>query len=121
MLWPLILFKATLTRLLLLYLDKHSQMKKLSPLIPLFKQFIKDTETGKRLKKNGERIKPQSIQNYYYVMNNLVQFSVDCKIELRVADASKLNKRELLSEKNYWKKFYLKFTEFLYKKGCFNN
>ncbi|MFP9100923.1 tyrosine-type recombinase/integrase [Flavobacterium sp. RHBU_24] len=96
-------------------------MKKLSPIIPLFKQFIKDTETGKRLKKNGERIKPQSIQNYYYVLQNLVQFSVDCKFELRIADASKLTTRELLSEKNYWKKFYQKFTEFLYKKGCFDN
>ncbi len=96
-------------------------MKKLTPLIPLFKQFIKDTETGKRLKKNGERIKPQSIQNYYYVMNNLVQFSVDSKFELRITDASRLDKRELLSEKNYWKKFYQKFTDFLYKKGCFDN
>lgn len=96
-------------------------MKKLSPVIPLFKQFIKDTETGKRLKKNGERIKPQSIQNYYYVMQNLIQFSVATGFELRICDVSKLNKRELLSEKNYWKKFYQKFTEYLYKKGCYDN
>jgi len=96
-------------------------MKKVSPILPLFKQFIKETETGKRLKKNGERIKPQSIQNYYYVMQNMVQFSTDCRFELRICDAGKLNARELLSEKNYWKKFYTKFTEFLYKKGCFDN
>jgi integrase len=96
-------------------------MKKLSPILPLFKQFIKDTETGKRLKKNGERIKPQSIQNYYYVLQNLVQFSTATGFELRICDASKLNKRELLTEKNYWKKFYQKFTEFLYKKGCYDN
>ncbi|TRW27547.1 tyrosine-type recombinase/integrase [Flavobacterium zepuense] len=96
-------------------------MKKVLPLIPLFKQFIKDTETGKRLKKNGERIKPQSIQNYYYVLQNLVQFSTEQKFELRLCDASKLNARELQSEKNYWKKFYQKFTDFLYKKGCYDN
>lgn len=96
-------------------------MKKLSPIIPLFKQFIKDTETGKRLKKNGERIKPQSIQNYHYVLQNLIQFSTVTGFELRICDASKLNKRELLTEKNYWKKFYQKFTEFLYKKGCYDN
>ncbi|KGO90878.1 tyrosine-type recombinase/integrase [Flavobacterium subsaxonicum] len=96
-------------------------MKKLSPFLPLFKQFIKDTETGKRLKKNGERIQPQSIQNYYYVMQNLVQFSTEAGFELRICDASKLNSRELLSEKNYWKKFYQKFTGFLYKKGCYDN
>jgi integrase len=96
-------------------------MKKFSPLVPLFKQFIKETETGKRLKKNGERILPQSIQNYYYVLQNLVQFSIEAKFELRLCDAAKLTTRELQSEKQYWKKFYQKFTEYLYKKGCFDN
>jgi hypothetical protein len=96
-------------------------MKKQSPLVPLFSQFIKETESGKRLKKNGERIKPQSITNYKYVLQNLVKFSQACKFELRICDASKLDKRELLSEKNYWKKFYQKFTEYLYKEGCYDN
>jgi len=32
-----------------------------------------------------------------------------------------LNKREYTSEKNYWKKFYKKFTTYLYKNGCFDN
>ena len=31
-------------------------MKKTNPIIPLFKKFIKETETGKRLKKNGEKM-----------------------------------------------------------------
>ncbi len=96
-------------------------MKKTSLIVPLFKQFIKETETGKRLKKNGERIKAGSIDNYGYVLNNLIQFSSDTKFELRICDASKLNTRELQSEKSYWKKFYQKFTEFLYKKGCHDN
>jgi len=96
-------------------------MKKSIAIIPLFKQFIKETETGKRLKKNGERIKSDSIQNYKYVLNNLIQFSSETKFELRVCDASKLDKREFTSEKSYWKKFYQKFTEFLYKKGCHDN
>nr|WP_322626512.1 tyrosine-type recombinase/integrase [uncultured Flavobacterium sp.] len=96
-------------------------MKKQAALVPLFKQFIKDTETGKRLKKNGERIKPQTIENYGYVLQNLVQFSTVCGFELRISDAYKLTARELKSEKNYWKKFYQKFTEFLYKKGCYDN
>ncbi|MFH6988810.1 tyrosine-type recombinase/integrase [Flavobacterium collinsii] len=96
-------------------------MKKTSPLIPLFKQFIKETETGKRLKKNGERIKSGSIDNYKYVLQNLIQFSNETKFELRICDASKLDKRELTSEKSYWKKFYQKFTDFLYKKGCHDN
>jgi integrase len=32
-----------------------------------------------------------------------------------------LTKKEYTSEKNYWKKFYKKFTDFLYKKGCYDN
>ena len=51
-------------------------MKIQKQILPLFKQFIKETETGKRLKKNGERIKPQSIENYKYVLNNLFNFQL---------------------------------------------
>jgi integrase len=96
-------------------------MKKSTHLIPLFKQFIKETESGKRLKKNGEKIKSGSIQNYHYVLQNLIRFSAENKFELRICDASKLDKRKLVAEKSYWKKFYQKFTEYLYKKGCHDN
>jgi len=67
-------------------------MKKMSLIIPLFKQLIKETESGKRLKKNGEKIKPDSIQNCKYVLNNLIQFSTDTKFELRICDAAKFDK-----------------------------
>jgi site-specific recombinase XerD len=96
-------------------------MKKPVPLLPLFKQFIRDSETGKRLKKNGEKITKGSIDNYRYIYNNLEQFAVTTRFGLRICDATKLNKRERLSEKNYWKKFYKKFTEYLYKNGCYDN
>ncbi|MEP0266048.1 tyrosine-type recombinase/integrase [Dokdonia sp.] len=96
-------------------------MKKTQPLLPLFRQFIKDTQTGKRLKKNGERIKKQSIDNYRYVLHNLEQFTEGTSFELRICDTTKLTKRERLSEKNYWKKFYKNYTNFLYKKGCRDN
>lgn len=96
-------------------------MKKTTLLLPLFKQFIRDSETGKRLKKNGERITKGSINNYKYTFNNLQKFSIDTGFELRICDASKLNKRELRSEKNYWKKFYKSFTDYMYKNGCYDN
>lgn len=96
-------------------------MKKAQDLVPLFKQFIRDSENGKRLKKNGERIKSSSIESYYYVLKNLIQFGVEANFELRVCSILKMNARELKSEKNYWKKFYKSFTEFMYKKGCFDN
>ena len=96
-------------------------MKIKTPVIDLFKQFIKDSETGRRLKKNGERITKGSIDNYKYALRNLIGFTTDTGFELRICNANKLNTRELGSEKNYWKKFYKKFTEYLYKKGCFDN
>jgi integrase len=104
-----------------MYISQNHFMKKHKLILPLFNQFIRETETGKRLKKNGERIKKESIDNYYYVLKNLTRFSVDVKMDLRICDASKLTKRELLSEKSYWKKFYQKFTEYLYKNGCHDN
>nr|WP_321234638.1 tyrosine-type recombinase/integrase [uncultured Psychroserpens sp.] len=96
-------------------------MKQPQLLLPLFKQFIRDSETGKRLKKNGEKITKGSINNYRYTYKNLEQFTETTGFELRICDANKLNKRERLSEKNYWKKFYKKYTEHLYKKGCYDN
>lgn len=96
-------------------------MKKAQLFLPLFNQFIRDTQTGKRLKKNGEKIKKETVQNYKYALQNLVEFSEKENFELRICDASRLNNREFISEKNYWKKFYKKFTGFLYKKGCYDN
>lgn len=96
-------------------------MKKTYPLLPLFATFIKDCENGKRLKKNGERISVNSATNYKYVLQNLTQFSVQTKFDLRVGSILKMTTRELKSEKTYWKKFYKNFTEFMYKKGCFDN
>lgn len=96
-------------------------MKKPIPLIPLFRQFIKDTQSGKRLKKNGEKIKAGSVDNYTYTLLNLTRFSTSMNFELRICDASRLSKKELLSEKNYWKKFYHSFTQYLYKNGCHDN
>ncbi|MFK7113989.1 tyrosine-type recombinase/integrase [Flavobacterium oreochromis] len=96
-------------------------MKKTQELIPLFKQFIRDSENGKRLKKNGERIKASSVESYRWVLQNLVQFSTENSFELRICSILKMNARELKSEKNYWKKFYTNFTEFMYKKGCYDN
>lgn len=96
-------------------------MKKTQDLVPLFKQMIRESENGKRLKKNGEKITAGTIENYKYVLHNLIQFSTETNFELRVCSILRLTKRELQSEKAYWKKFYKNFTEFMYKKGCFDN
>ncbi len=96
-------------------------MKKAHAALALFKQFIKDSETGKRRKKNGERIRTGTIDNYRYVLNNLNSFSEKTEFNLRICEANRLTMRERKSEKTYWKKFYRAFTDFLYKKGCHDN
>ena len=96
-------------------------MKQTHELIPLFKKFINDTESGKRLKPNGEKVAKTTITFYYSVLKNLIQFDTQVKYDLRVCSILKLNQRELTSEKNYWKKLYKDFTDSMYKRGCFDN
>ncbi len=90
--------------------------------LSLFEQFISDSRKGKRVKPDGRRIKSQTVDNYDYVFKLLLEFSQINNFPLRVRPVAGLNKRQLQAEKNYWKKFYSKFTNFLYKeKGCFDN
>lgn len=91
-------------------------------LIALFEQFIKDSYTGRRLGPNGQRIKPQTVENYRYVLKLLAEFTGSTGFQLKIKPINHLNKRELQVEKNYWRKFYRSFTEFLYReKGYFDN
>lgn len=96
-------------------------MKTTKDFIPLFKQFIKESENGKRLKKNGERITSGTIDTYKSILFNLERFVLETNFEIRVCNILKLTTRELKSEKVYWEKFYKNFISYLYKKGCFDN
>ncbi len=80
----------------------------------LFDKFVRDSFSGKRLQKNGKKLRPGSAENYTYVRKLLHDFSVTKNFELRIRQAAKFTKREFNSEKNYWKKFYKKFSDFLY-------
>ena len=90
-------------------------MKKSTALIPLFEKFIKDCETGKRLKKNGERMKQESIDNFTYTLRNLQSFGEQASFELRICDASKLNTRE---KKIIGKNFTTSLRNISTKKDC---
>ena len=91
------------------------------PLVSAFDEFIKDTIKGKRLKPNGDRIKPQSIENYRCVLKHLKQFEIEKKGILRIRPLRKLNMRQLSIEKKYWTKFYRRFSEYLFQHDCFDN
>ncbi|MDB5201279.1 MAG: hypothetical protein JWQ27_688 [Ferruginibacter sp.] len=91
------------------------------PLVPLFEKFIADTLKGKRLKPDGSRIKPQTVANYTYVLRYLQEYEAAFS-PLRIKVYKSESKRLFTAERNYWKKFYRQFTQFLYtQKKCFDN
>lgn len=90
-------------------------------LIPLFEQFIKDSYKGKRLKPDGRKIRPQTVDNYVYVLQHLKSYEQHHVQILRIKIIGSTNKKLLTAERNYWKKFYLQFTQYLFKKGCYDN
>jgi integrase len=104
---------------------KHASMpriKKTLPFFDLYDKFVQESKTGRRLQPNGKRLSPGTLQNYAYTRNLLQQFCVAKAMELRLKPVKHLTKREQTTEKNYWKRFYKKFTDYLYTDcGHFDN
>lgn len=97
-------------------------MSKEFSFISLFEQFIKDSANGKRVKPDGQKIKPQTVDNYRYVLALLQQFVNDKQFALRICTVNTSNQRKLKAELSYWKKFYRQFTDYLSReKECFDN
>ncbi|MBX2888000.1 MAG: tyrosine-type recombinase/integrase [Ferruginibacter sp.] len=80
----------------------------------LYHRFIKDSLTGKRLQVNGKRISAGTIASYSGTLQLLKKFSEEKQFQLRIKPVKSLTKRELVTEKNYWNKFYKRFTDYLY-------
>lgn len=76
--------------------------------------FIRATKRGKRLQKGGKKIREDSQRNYLFLRALLSDFSERKKFPLRIRPSQKLTKKEFIIEKNYWKKFYNRFTDYLY-------
>src|SRR5258705_6013588 len=93
---------------------KNNSRKLIYDFFELFDKFISESASGKRLQKNGKKLTNGSVDNYRYIRILLADFSRIKNFELRLKDTSKLNKREITAEKNYWKKFYRKYSDYLY-------
>lgn len=88
----------------------------------LFDKFITDSKTGRRLQPNGKRISEGTIKSYSCTKALIDKFIADKVFELRIRSYKYLTQREKQAEKNYWKKFYKKFTDYLYNDcGHFDN
>ena len=45
---------------------------------------IWDTAKGKRVKKDGKRIRASTIDNYIYIQKQLIEFTTDTAFEIRL-------------------------------------
>ncbi len=89
--------------------------KKVYCFFEMYDRFIKDSQSGRRLQPGGKRISDGTIDNYYYTKLLLEKFCELKVFELRLCSIKYLTQRKLLVEKNYWSKFYKKFTDYLYE------
>jgi len=91
-------------------------------LLPLFKEFIRDTRTGSRVKMNGEKIRSQTIRNYEEVLKLLKKFCFEKNFQLRICLVGKGYSQYSIREKNRWSRFYFCFCNYLYdERDCFDN
>jgi integrase len=100
-------------------------MKKRSPQIFLskyFQQFIRASISGKRISPSYKKITPGTIRNYGYVLNLILEYEKKKEVILRIQLLHRASMRTLLKEKNYWAKFYLQFSSYMYsEKGYSDN
>lgn len=88
----------------------------------LYDRFVADSRRGRRLQPNGKKFSAGTIDNYVYTRQLLGQFCKDTDVELRIRPLRLLNQREREVEKNYWKKFYRRFTDYCFQQcGYFDN
>ncbi len=87
----------------------------------LFDKFISESKSGKRLKKDGTKIRPNTVERYTLVRNEIFRFTQIAEFNMRIRVLQRLNSRELKAENVYWKRFYRKYSDYLYSLGCFDN
>jgi site-specific recombinase XerD len=89
-------------------------LKKEVSFFNLYDRFLNDSKKGRRLQPNGKRISTGTINNYGYTRRLLEEFCRKKEFTLRIRSVRKLSGREIEAEKNYWKKFYKRFSDWLY-------
>lgn len=89
-------------------------------LLPLFKKFIKDCSSGRRVTPSGKRICKGAIVQYNCVFKLLEQFESLQSTPLRIQLLNRSSQRIVQSEKLYWKRFFKYFTQWLYQKNYFD-
>lgn len=88
----------------------------------LFNQLIKESGKGKRVKKDGKKIRSSTIDNYVYTLKLLQEFATENEYDFKIFIAGHLTRKETELAKRYYKKFFKDFTDYLYfKKDFYDN
>ena len=90
-------------------------------LLSLFEKFISESQRGKRLQKNGTRLKPSTVKNYKSTLASLKRFEIHTQKTWLFNTNYKHSKVNFVKEKSYYKKFYHQFTSFQYSRGLIDN
>ena len=100
-------------------------MKNTTPQILLttyFQMFINASVSGRRLTVSGKKITSGTIRSYQYAMLLLQEFEKKKDAPLRIQLLHRASMRTIQKEKNYWARFFVQFTAFLYKdKNYYDN
>jgi integrase len=87
---------------------------------PLFKKFITDSKSGRRVTASGKRITKGTIYQYQIAYHLIVAFEKDLGRSVRIKILNTGSKKVLHIEKNYWKHFFRLFSGWLYQRGYFD-
>jgi hypothetical protein len=91
-------------------------------LLKLYNQFYKSLKTGKRLQRNGKRVKQGTLENYKCLHKLLFDFSISKSVPLVMRSAIRMSPSEVRKERKYWKGFYMEFANYLYEDlDCYDN
>lgn len=85
-------------------------------LVELYTKFIDDTKKGRRLQKNGKLVSSSTLKNYYALGDALKSFELITNEKILINAKYKYSKRAFETERRKYKKFYKKFTDYLYNK-----
>lgn len=85
-------------------------------------KFIKSSLSGRRLTPSGKKITKGTISNYKHTLRLIEEFETRFLVKFRIQLLHRASLRTLQREKNYWKRFFKQFSDYLYKeKGYYDN
>lgn len=90
------------------------------PFSPLFYRFIIDSKTGRRLTASGKKISKGTVEQYEITYKLILDFEAQRSLQLRIKILGLKGNQVFNSEKRYWKKFYALFSDWLYKRGYYD-